>query len=399
MQPFDEKYPFYTPLYMMAKPAGPACNLSCRYCYYLEKSSLPGMSPQCMMSDEVLARFISSYIAAQSGPCVQFIWHGGEAMMRGIAFYERVMELQRRYAGGMEVVNSIQTNGTLLTDEWCRFLRRNGWLTGISIDGPQHIHDAYRYDRSGRGSFLRTLNGIRMLQRHGVEWNALATVNNLNVKEPEEFYTFFKDLGCRYLQFTPIVERRTSSGNLADVAAQGEVTAESVTPAEWGEFLCAVFDLWVRSDVGKVFVQLFDATLANWVGAAPGLCTMGTVCGHAGVMEYNGDVYSCDHFVFPQYRLGNVMHDSIVAMMGGEAQARFAAMKTGALPQKCRGCEYLFACNGECPKNRFGADGLNYLCEGYRRYFGHVAPYMDFMAAELRAGRAPANVMRVAGKL
>ena len=397
----DSSHPFYMPLYLMAKPVGAACNLRCSYCYYLEKSALAGSRRGPTMSPEVLEHFVKSYIEAQTGPAVQFMWHGGEAMMPGLDFYRHVVELQNHYGGGRRIDNSIQTNGTLLTDEWCRFLKENGWLVGVSIDGPKDVHDSFRTDASGRGSFDRVMEGIRLIQAHGVEWNALAVVNSLNVGRPEEFYDFFKTIGCRYLQFTPVVERLTESGRLASADEEGGlVTPQSITPEAWGDFLCRVFDRWVRADVGRMFVQLFDATLANWLGEMPGLCTMGSLCGHAGVMELNGDVYSCDHFVFPQYRIGNIMTHTVAEMMTGPAQTEFGRRKTEGLSARCRACEFLFACHGECPKNRFvrtGADDRphNYLCEGYRRFFAHAAPYMDFMAGEYRHRRSPANVMKL----
>lgn len=394
----EPEYPFFSPLYIMAKPAGPACNLACKYCYYLEKKKLLDAEGTCRMSDEVLRLYIESYCAAQTGPYVNFTWHGGEAMLRNLDFYRKALGYQQQYAAGRTVVNCLQTNGTLLNDQWCAFLRRHNWLVGISIDGPEEIHDAYRRDPAGKGSFQRTIRGIRLLQRHGVEWNAMAVVNALNVTDPDGFYNFFRQLGCRFLQFTPIVERKDPDGMLTDPFTPGEVSPESVSPQQWGDFLCRVFDLWRRHDVGRLFVQLFDATLANWVGHDPGLCTLGKLCGHAGVIEHNGDVYSCDHFVFPKYRLGNIRRMSVEQMMLSEQQRRFAAMKIASLPQQCRDCRWSFACNGECPKNRFavtadGQPGLNYLCEGYSRFFSHAAPYMDFMAAELKAHRPPANVM------
>lgn len=396
----DEKYPFHSPLYLMAKPVGAACNLRCSYCYYLEKKDLSDVKESAVMNVRVLERFISDYIEAQTGPLVQFIWHGGEAMMLDIDFYQKVISLQQRYAKGRTIVNSIQTNGTLLTDRWCRFLKDNNWLVGISIDGPKEIHDVYRKDAVGESSFDRVMEGLRMLQRHGVEWNVMATVNNINVKYPELFYDFFKEIGCQYLQFTPIVERHTANGCLAKSNEEGVISPQSVTSEAWGDFLCRVFDRWVRADVGRVFVQLFDATLANWLGVSPGVCSMGKMCGHAGVIEHNGDVYSCDHFVFPEYRLGNIMNRTVVEIMQSEAQRKFSAMKISRLSERCRQCRYLFACNGECPKNRFVPTGdinrpHNYLCEGYFHFFDYSAKYMEFMANEIKAQRPPANVMRL----
>lgn len=322
--------------------------------------------------------------------------------MRPLSFYKRVVELQKRYARGVQIDNSIQTNGTLLTDEWCEFFRENGWLVGVSIDGPQEFHDEYRRNKMGQPSFRKVMQGINLLNKHGVEWNALAVVNDFNADYPLDFYNFFKEIGCRYIQFTPIVERfypHKDGRHLASPMDNGKVPLAdfSVSPEQWGEFLVTLFDEWVKEDVGKYFIQLFDATLANWVGQQPGVCTMARTCGHAGVMEYNGDVYSCDHFVFPEYKLGNIRTHTLVEMMYGERQQQFGMDKYAKLPAQCKNCEFLFACNRECPKNRFaftadGEPGLNYLCSGYKRYFRHVAPYMDFMKQELEAGRPPANV-------
>mgnify|MGYP002622837578 CR=1 FL=1 len=416
--------PYSRPLYVMAKPAGPMCNLACDYCYYLEKSALiqqPSLTPQSsatvpapsscaaissqqpsslipppssLMTDALLERFVSQYIASQSQQEVLFTWHGGEPLLRDLSFYRRAMELQRRYANGHIIDNCIQTNGTLLTDEHCRFFHDNGWLVGISIDGPQELHDACRKNRAGKPSFNDVMRGIKLLQKHHVEWNAMAVVNAINADYPQEFYRFFRNIGCRYIQFAPIVERTVplteNSSRLAHIMddIDAPLTPLSVTPRQWGDFLCSLFDEWVKEDVGEVYVQMFEATLANWCGVTPGVCTMGKACGHVVVMEYNGDIYSCDHFVFPEYRIGNLSEQTFLEMMYGERHSRFARLKQ-QLPGQCRKCEYLFACNGECPKNRFlttadGEYGLNYLCEGYRRYFGHVAPFMDDMRRKLK---------------
>ena len=375
--------PFARPLYVMLKPAGALCNLACDYCYYLEKSKLYQDNPRHVMSDALLEKFIQEYIGAQTMPQVLFTWHGGETLMRPLAFYQKALELQRKYARGRTIENCIQTNGTMLTDEWCRFFKENNWLVGISIDGPQEFHDEYRKNKQGRPSFVKVMHGIELLNKHGVEWNAMAVVNDFNADYPLEFYRFFKSIGCRYIQFAPIVERILPHADGRHLAAVD---------------LCTLFDEWVKQDVGQVFIQLFDSTLANWVGEQPGVCSMAKTCGHAGVMEFNGDVYSCDHFVFPQYKLGNIYTQTLVEMMYSERQLKFGQDKQDSLPRQCRECPWLFACNGECPKNRFvrtadGEPGLNYLCAGYRRYFEHVAPYMDYMKREYLAGRAPANVM------
>lgn len=395
--------PFGRPLYVMLKPAGSLCNLRCRYCYYLEKANLYGHSAGHIISDALLEKFIKEYIEAQTTPEVLFTWHGGETLMRPVSFYRRALELEKKYAQGRRISNSIQTNGTLLNDEWCEFFRENDFLVGVSIDGPREFHDEYRRTATGRPTFHKVMQGINLLNKHGVEWNALAVVNDFNADYPLEFYRFFKDIHCRYIQFTPIVERivhRDDGLTLAPGMQEGgEVTDFSVTPEQWGNFICTIFDEWVKQDVGQYFIQLFDATLANWVGVVPGVCTLAEECGHAGVMEFNGDVYSCDHFVYPEHRLGNLHDHTIIEMMYSDRQREFAKMKRQLLPRQCKECPFRFACHGECPKNRFthdryGEPGLNYLCEGYRRFFSHVAPYMDFMKAELEAQRPPANVMQ-----
>lgn len=395
--------PFARPLYVMTKPVGASCNLQCQYCYYLEKKSLYGQHGSRTMTDDLLELFIRSYIGAQTMPEVLFTWHGGEPLMRPLSFYKRALELQQRYAGGRRISNSIQTNGTLLTDEWCRFLRDNHWLVGISIDGPQEFHDEYRRTATGHPSWQKVMNGIRLLNRYGVEWNAMAVVNDFNADYPLDFYRFFKEIGCQYLQISPVVERvvRHADGrHLADIndAEDSPLADFSVTPQQWGDFLCAVFDEWVRHDVGRIYVETFDCILANWAGVEPGICIYGKECGHAGVMEYNGDVYSCDHFVFPEYKLGNVREKTLVEMLYGKQQQEFSRLKHASLPRQCRECRYEFACHGECPKNRFMRDrygeyGLNYLCEGYHRFFEHIAPYMDFMKHELDCQRPPAGIM------
>lgn len=394
--------PFARPLYVMLKPAGSLCNLRCKYCYYLEKNALYTEQKNHVISDEMLDKFIREYIEAQTSPDVLFCWHGGETFMRPISFYRRAIELQRKYARGRRIDNTIQTNATMLTDEWCEFFRENNFLVGVSIDGPQEFHDEYRRTATGKPTFHKVMQGIRLLNKHNVEWNALAVVNDFNADYPLDFYNFFKEIGCHYIQFTPIVERRIERNDGLSLAPGmeegGELVDFSVTPEQWGKFLCTIFDEWVRHDVGTYFIQIFDATLANWAGVQPGLCSLAKECGHAGVMEFNGDVYSCDHFVYPEHLLGNINEKTITEMMYGEKQREFAKLKHELLPQQCRECPVEFACHGECPKNRFTRDkygnpGLNYLCKGYRQFFEHVKPYMDFMKGELDAKRPPSNVM------
>ena len=407
--------PFARPLYVMVKPVGSSCNLACSYCYYMGKGS-------GVMSDELLELFTQQYIEAQTLPQVLFTWHGGEPLLRPLSFYRRALQLQQRYAGERHIDNCLQTNGTLLTDEWCRFLRDNHFLVGISIDGPQHLHDALRRSPGGRPSWADVMRGIELLQKHGVEWNAMATVNAVNVNEPQQFYHFFRSIGCQYLQFTPVVPAHkapkappTAPEGASIVSRAESIVSPSgdeggalgasgaITPQQWGHFLCTVYDEWVQRDVGQLFVQLFDATLACWAGEPPGLCALSPQCTGGAVIDTDGTVYSCDHFVFPRYRLGNIREQTLMQMLYGEQQQRFVNQKTAALPRQCRECQYLFACHGECPRGRFATDaygepGLNYLCQGYRQYFSHVAPDMNFMLRELQAGRPPSNIMYAKAK-
>lgn len=397
--------PFSRPMYIMLKPVGSVCNLACDYCYYQEKGKLyPEERNRLVMSERLLEKFVKEYLEAQTTQQVLFTWHGGEPLMRPLAFYQKAIELQRKYAGERQVDNCIQTNGTLLNDAWCEFFKKNNFLVGVSIDGPQEFHDEYRRNRQGQPSFYKVMQGIKLLKKHGVEYNAMAVVNDFNVDYPLEFYQFFKDLDCHYIQFAPIVERLSDHPDGTRLTTPKEEGLEirlapySVDPGKWGDFLCTLFDEWVKEDVGRYFIQLFDATLANWVGEQPGVCVLARQCGHAGVMEFNGDVYCCDHFVFPEYKLGNINTRTLTEMMYSPRQLKFGADKYDTLPRQCKECEFLFACHGECPKNRFGRTrdgelGLNYLCPGYLAFFRHVAPYMDFMKRELLAQRPPSNVM------
>ncbi len=374
-----EHNPFARPLYVMLKPVGSSCNLACHYCYYLGKKLLYPNAPRHILSEELLEEFIRQYIQAQTASEVMFTWHGGETFMRPLSFYQNALKLQQKYADGHIISNSIQTNGTLITEEWARFLHDNQWLVGVSIDGPQEFHDEFRRTRQGKPTWAKVRHGIDLLNKHQVEWNAMAVVNDYNADYPLDFYRFFRDeLQCRYLQFAPIVERGLDC---------------NVQPQQWGRFLCDIFDEWVKRDVGQMFVQLFDATLANWMGVTPGVCSMAAQCGHAGVMEFNGDVYSCDHFVFPEYKLGNIRQQTLTEMMYSPQQAAFGRMKSEGLSPQCKQCEWLFACHGECPKNRWEG-GLNYLCQGYHQFFEHVAPAMDRMKWLLQQELPPAQIMQ-----
>ena len=358
------------PLYVMLKPVGSRCNLKCRYCYYLSKHELYPEGRQ-QMDLPLLETFVRQYLEAQTQPEVLFTWHGGEPLLRGIEFYRKALQLQRQYGHGRVIDNCIQTNGTLLTDEWCEFFHDNNFLVGISIDGPKEYHNPLRSQ-----SFARVAEGIQLLNRHGVQWNAMAVVNNLNVRNARRFYRFFKDMGCQFLQFEPIIERIGDDGHLlAPNEKGGTLTPESVLPGEYGQFLCDIFDEWHDGgDIGKIFIQHFEAVLANIYGVPPGICSLAPYCGQAAAMEHNGDLYSCDHFVFPEYRLGNIREHTITEMMYSEQQRNFGYAKRSSLPPSCMQCRWLRLCNGECPKNRFTPDGSNYLCESYRMFFEYAMP-------------------------
>ncbi len=400
--------PLVLPTYVMAKPVGSTCNLDCRYCYYLEKEKLYQNRKKMEMSDELLELFTKSYIEAQPVKEVLFTWHGGETTLRDISFYKKAVQYQKKYGRGRQIDNALQTNGTRLTDDWCRFFKDNNFLIGISIDGPEHCHDVYRKNKGGRGTFSEVMKGIGLLQKHGVEFNTLSVINDYNVQFPLDVYRFFREIGSQYMQFSPVVERisdlRTDGLTFLppDENVEGRLASWSVNPVDFGNFYIEIFDEWVRNDVGRYFVQLFDATLANRVGAQPGVCIFAEKCGHAVAMEFNGDVYACDHYVFPEYKLGNIRNQTIYEMVFQEKQLQFGSDKKDMLPRQCMECDVLQFCHGECPKNRIvrtagGEPGLNYLCAGYKAFFRHALPYMDFMANELHFKRPPSNVMYFAG--
>jgi uncharacterized protein len=391
---------------VMVKPAGPLCNLDCTYCYYLEKKKLyPGKS-DFRMSEELLEDFTRQFIEANDVPVVNFTWQGGEPTLMGIDFFRKALELQKKYAGGKKIENAFQTNGTRLNDDWCMFLKDNNILVGISIDGAEHNHDHFRKTASGGTTFKRAMKGIELLQKHRVEFNTLSCVNNYNVHFATETYRFLKSIGSVFMQFLPVVERRAEGLEdkyLSLVANEfdgdANVTEWSVRGKDFGSFLINIFNEWVRSDVAKYYVQIFDATLANWVGEMPGICVFADTCGDALVMEHNGDLFSCDHYVYPEYYLGNVAEKPLVEMVKSQRQFDFGIDKRNKLPQYCLQCDVRFACHGECPKHRIinspnGEPGLNWLCEGYKMFFHHVVPYMDYMAKELADKRSPSNVMQ-----
>lgn len=384
-----------TGFHVMLKPGGAICNLNCTYCYYLSKEGLYPDS-DFRMSEALLEEFTRQYIGAQRVPEVTFGWQGGEPTLIGLDFFRLAVELQQRYRRpGLRIVNTLQTNGTTLSDEWCHFFRERDFLVGLSLDGPRELHDAYRLDKGGKPTFNRVMAGLYLLKKHKVEFNILACVHAANADHPLEVYRFLRDqVGAQFIQFIPIVERNNDTG----FQEGEEITDRSVTGRQYGDFLTAVFDEWVHRDVGRVYVQIFDAALAAWLGQRPGLCILEEKCGAALALEHNGDLYACDHFVEPRYKLGNMQESSLIAMAGSEQQQQFGLAKHDTLPRYCRECEVRFVCNGGCPKNRVlrtpdGEPGLNWLCEGYRAFFTHVDQPMRIMADELRAGRPAANVM------
>lgn len=413
--PFDRQG-----LHVMAKPIGPICNLDCEYCYYLHKEELYPGTTSWRMAPATLESYIRQLIESQpkGTPEITFAWQGGEPTLLGVEFFQRVVELQRRYAPPhAQVVNTLQTNGTLLDDAWIELFRAHRFLIGLSIDGPAELHDRYRYDRHGRGSFPDVLRGLKLLRQGGIEFNALVVVNRHNGDHGRRVYTYLRDSGVQFLQFIPIVERRgvgvhaeplvpltdwhrpeTAQEPPAAPPLESLVSSRSVLPAQFGRFLIEVFDEWVRRDVGRVFVQIFDQALSAWLGMEPSLCVFRRECGRALAVEHNGDLYSCDHFVEPAYRLGNILDTPLVELANSERQRAFGAAKSATLPRYCRECDVRFACHGECPKNRFistpqGEPGLNYLCAGYQAFFRHIGPTMQRMAAAVRAGRPAAEAV------
>lgn len=394
-----------TGYHVMAKPGGPICNLDCKYCFYLEKENLyPGKHPW-KMPDRVLESYIREYIESQISPTITFAWQGGEPTLLGIEFFRKVVELQRKHARGKNIANVLQTNGILLNDRWAEFLKEHHFLVGVSIDGPPELHDCFRVNKSGRATFDSVMAGIGYLKKHGVDFNTLTVVHRRNSCHPREVYRFLREAGSGYMQFIPLVERIANPpgpDGLRLVGPQWEGPAEvsewSVEPLQFGKFLCAIFDEWVRRDVARYFVQIFDVALESWYGMTQGLCVFREVCGAALAIEHNGDLYSCDHYVYPENKLGNILQASLESMAASIQQRRFGAFKRDSLPHHCLECEVRFACHGECPKHRFtrtpdGEPGLNYLCAGYKMFFNHIDPYMKFMAEELRRNGAPANVM------
>lgn len=389
----------------MLKPAGPSCNLNCTYCYYLEKKKLYPGSMNLKMTEDLLENFTKQFIEAHQVPNVTFTWQGGEPAMMGLDFFRKAIELQKKYRRDKTIENAFQTNGTRLNDDWCKFFIDNNILVGISIDGTEHNHDHFRKTASGRPTFKKVMKSIELLHRHKVEFNTLSTVNSYNVYYASETYRFLKKIGSGFIQFLPVVEINAETRHeeelqlVAPIHSQNvKVTDWSVGASDYARFLISIFDEWVRNDVARYYVQIFDATLANYVGANPGLCVFNETCGDALVMEHNGDLFSCDHFVYPEYFLGNITETPLTDLVKSQKQFDFGVDKRNKLPSYCLKCDVRYACHGECPKHRFlmtpdGKPGLNYLCEGYKMFFSHVEPSMKFMADELKNKRPPANVM------
>ncbi len=394
---------------VMVKTAGPVCNLDCDYCYYLEKDALyPGKKfnlSSFRMNEEVLEKLIRDFITSQPQQTIEFVWHGGEPTLLGIEYFRKAITLQKKYAGEKEILNSFQTNGTLITDEWAEFLAENHFLCGLSIDGPKKFHDNHRRFPNGQGSWEKVVECARLFRKHGVEFNTMSVVNASNSKEPATVYEFLKSIGSRFMQFTPIAERiALDPANPLSIVDNryNKATAvmeENVSATDWGNFLCRIFDIWVKNDVGTYFVNYFDNTLAAYAGQHPSLCSMAPYCGCSLAVEHNGDVYTCDHFVFEDYKLGNIFEKNIAEMAKSDQQLFFEQRKQDTLSRQCRNCPFIKACGGDCPKNRFvkneDGESVSCLCEGFRMFFNHTRKHFEFMANELRHQRPPANVMKV----
>jgi len=410
--PGDTVVPLPQGFHIVAKPAGPACNLTCAYCFYLEKSALYGRRRDFRMSEDVLARFIRSYIESQPTPEVEFVWQGGEPTLLGVDFFRRVIELQQPYREVKTISNVLQTNGTRLDDHWCRFLRQHAFLVGLSLDGPEDIHDRYRYDRRGRGSFARVYRGLQLLKMHGVEFNVMASVGRETAREPRRVYDFFRQEQVKFIQFAPVVERlpgpseRSAGLQLASPITdrrhetQPAMTPWSVLPEEYGDFLIAIYEEWVRHDVGTTFVMNFEWALNAWIGNPIPVCIHARQCGQSLAIEHNGDLYGCDHYVYPQYHLGNICETPLADMAELAFKLGIGTGKEAGLGVYCRECEVLRACQGGCPKHRFGVSpggepGRNYLCPGYRKFFLHIRKYLRVMATLLENGYPASVVMEV----
>lgn len=402
-------------LHVLAKPVGPICDIKCEYCFYLEKRALFDQHEQYRMPDDVLATYIQQYIEAQPTPIVEFVWHGGEPTLLGVDFFRKVVELQAPYLDRKEIRNNLQTNAMRLDDEWCAFFKANDFFIGVSLDGPKEIHDRYRKDKRGNGTFDRVMQGLRLLQAHGVEFNVLACVAKETAEHPLSVYNFFKDIGANYIQFTPIIERlpdeETSALGLQLAAParldkeepNTQVTDWTVDPEQYGDFLIAIYEEWVRKDVGDVFVMNFEWALTSWLGEPSPICIFAKKCGRAVALEHDGSVFACDHYVYPEYRLGNVLSDNLGQMVENSVATGFGAHKEETLPRWCRECDVLNACWGGCPKHRFtvtpdGEPGLHYLCAGYQKYFRHIRKYLRAMTTLIENDLPVSYVMKAIDK-
>ncbi len=398
------------PFHLMAKPVGPRCNMACRYCFYTEKEALFPARGDFRMSDRVLEAYIRGIAESQDTTELTYAWQGGEPTLAGIGFFRRAVELQRRYAGGRPVQNALQTNGLALDDEWCEFLARHRFLVGLSLDGPADLQNEYRVDSAGRPQFDRVLRALNTLRKYGVPFNILTVVHRANAARPLEVYRYLRDAGARHLQFIPAVERSPDGAARAlglQLAPPPDLSAEAAAPARvlpwcpapeaFGDFLVAIFDEWIRRDVGRVFVQTFEVALGQWMGLPAGVCQSAPTCGRALALEHNGDVYACDHYVYPAFRLGNVLESPLADLVDAAAQTRFGDAKRDRLPAVCRACPWLRMCGGDCPKHRIlpagpGEPPVSYLCEGYRRFFEHAAPWLRRLEVLLRAGRPATDI-------
>ena len=385
-------------IHVLTKPTGAICNLDCSYCFFLDKEELYPNS-NFRMSDELLETYIRQLIESHKTPEVTVAWQGGEPTLMGVDFFKKAIAYQEKYRRpGMTFENTLQTNGTLLNDEWCEFFKANNYLIGLSLDGPRELHDANRVDKVGRPTFDRVMKGLRLLQKHGVEYNILTTVNRVNSQYPLEVYRFLRDeVKTSWIQFIPVVERINEDGKTLYQKGT-QVSENSVLPEQFGTFLTTIFDEWVRRDVGKIFVQTFEAAVRSWLGLPTGMCFFSPTCGSGVALEHNGDLYSCDHFVEPDYLLGNIQETSMAELVGSSRQFQFGQDKLTTLPRYCQQCEVRFACHGECPKHRFtdtpdGEPGLNYLCAGYKTFFTHIDNPLKMMVNLLRQGKDATEIM------
>ncbi|MFP5106178.1 anaerobic sulfatase maturase [Neobacillus sp. C211] len=398
--------------YILAKPSGPICNLDCHYCFYTEKEAFFSEKSRFRMSDETLEEFIQQYIKSQDVNEIPFVWQGGEPTLMGLDFYKKVIELQKKYGSGKRITNSLQTNGTLLNEEWCQFLAKHKFLVGLSLDGPEYIHNEYRVDRGGKPTFHKVQKALRLLKKYTVNFNVLVCVTKYSSKYPLEIYHFFKEEGVEFIQFIPIVERmpdmeakkiglrHATPPSVNQEETQQAVSTWTVEAEKYGDFLITIFEEWVRKDVGKILVMNFEQALTSWLGLPSTTCIFAETCGRAAMVEHNGDVYSCDHFMYPEYQLGNIFDNTFVEMIESNKQRAFGENKKSSLPNYCKTCEVRFACNGECPKHRFlqtldGEQGLNYLCAGYKKYFNHIHRYMKVMVQLIENGLPASEIMEV----